>query len=92
MTVVSEVTGVECDEREYPWLGFVGGAVVLFSGHSVGTVVADDGEGFPIGYHGDDWDIDMFDAFPGRVTLSTMASRSSISATTKKWWGTDGRS
>jgi len=70
MTVISEVEGVECDEREYPWLGFLGGTVVLFSDHGVGTVVAAEEDGWPVGYHSDEWDIDMFDTFPGRVILS----------------------
>jgi len=64
------------DWREYPWLGVLEGPgmVVLFSEKDVGTVVATDedepDEGFRVGDHDTDWDIDVFNEFDGSVTLA----------------------
>lgn len=72
MTVVSTVEGVECDEREYPWIGVMAGTYVLFSANGVGTVIADTSEAgdCEVGHHDDDWDIDMFERFDGSIRLA----------------------
>ena len=74
MTVISEVCGGrEEDDREYPWLGDSGVLVVLFSEHGVGTLLAikdSISDAGCVGEYSDDWDMDMFEPFCGRVTLA----------------------
>jgi hypothetical protein len=72
MGVNVEVCGVEVDEREYPFLGQCGDAVMLFYAHGCGTVICDPDEdmAFDLGYHSTEWDMDMFEPFGGTVKLS----------------------
>ena len=46
------------------------GAIVLFSGHDTGTVVASGRAGESIGHHAECWEIRAFEEFTGSVTLS----------------------
>lgn len=65
------VIDLECDDCEYPFLGKHHDLVVLFSACGVGTVVSNEGHGGPeVGFHNDDWDMDLFEPFDSVVVLA----------------------